>query len=261
MGDANELALGSLGTKAMAITLRSGHDASVGKRLGRASLLCVLVVLTVVASGCGGSKNGEAVTIEAVTSATQRATSARFTASTKEGSDASMAYTGSADFAQHRFQVHGQGRVCFFLPKCLPVDLDGVFTSGRDYARGTPFLPKSWCEEPNDPGTSSDPRSIFGLDPTGALASLRPPESLQRIGTEDVRGVTTTHYRVVGGPPPSGDTPSPDEIWVDSKDQLRRITAHSDLGGGATFSNMAEFYDFGTNLTPISAPPTKTKCW
>jgi hypothetical protein len=123
---------------------------------------------------------------------------------------------------------------------------DFIAEGATVYARvqsAVPGLSRSWCVES---GRTHSPGS--GISPVDPLTSIRNSgRALQRIGTDAVRGVRTTHYRVIGNPPL--------DIWVDGSDRLRRLRwTH----GKANQTDTIDLYDFGASLeitVPTSAPP------
>ncbi|SRR5260221_7036738 len=216
-----------------------------------------VVAAALVAAGCGGSAKNQTLTVKVVASATRNAKTARMTLKTKSGVRPPT-LTGDADFAHDRFRIHyvfskGPGS---FLPPGWSPTLDEIIIPGHKYWRGLMIGQSQWCDEVS----TSSTRQPFGVDPSGALSSLRPPETLQRVGVETVGGVATTRYRVLNGPKPTEDTPSPAELWVDRQDQVRRVTEAFDNGDGTTYQVIVEFYDFGASLTPITAPPSAQNC-
>jgi hypothetical protein len=224
----------------------------------------VLIAAT-VAAGCGGGGKSRFVTVEGIAGATQATKTARFSLS----ADAlETTLTGEADFARHRYRLHVD------LPEDwlqdFPKDdfrggipdvwrdasstLDAVLLPGHEFVRGFVFG-NDWCED-NGP-SHTDPSQLFGLDPASAISSLHPPEILERVGNEVVHDVATTHYRVLHAPAPNDEIPSPSEVWVDDKDQLRRAIEAFDQRDGKYYLATVEFSDFGADLTPIEAPTTK----
>jgi hypothetical protein len=116
-----------------------------------------------------------------------------------------------------------------------------------------------------------------GGDPTQALAYLRATGKLKKKGTEEVRGVKTTHYsgsvdlkKVADTAPANvraelrknadrlialtGQRTIPVDVWVDGNGYIRRETYTSKLqisGKKVDVESTLELYDFGT---PVVAP-------
>jgi hypothetical protein len=120
-----------------------------------------------------------------------------------------------------------------------------------------------------------------GQDPTQVLAYLKATSgAVQRIGTETVRGVATTHYkatidfRKVPDSAPagqraavrrsidqliklSGASTAPIEVWIGEDGLARRLVSTTTTGTAAqriTVRQRVELYDFGTNVD-VAIPP------
>lgn len=123
----------------------------------------------------------------------------------------------------------------------------------------------------------SDPDSLFGMlgrstDPELMFKAMEEPKEFELLGTEEVDGVETNHYRVVMDTAayaeamemPAAITSSmPEDIavemWVDADDQPRQFRQELELpamGGGPATTSTTEgtFSDYGTEVT-IEAPP------
>jgi hypothetical protein len=123
----------------------------------------------------------------------------------------------------------------------------------------------------------SDPNSLFGMigkatDPEVMFKAMESPKKLELIGSEDVDGVETNHYRITMDPssylaamefPPAMAEMLPKELvtdmWVDADNLPRKFeqTVEVKAGGGgpATKSNTQGTYsDFGTDVE-IEVPP------
>jgi hypothetical protein len=130
-------------------------------------------------------------------------------------------------------------------------------------------------------------------DPTATLEQLRSLGSIEEVGTEDVRGVATTHYAgeirlgdtfdeldeaqrnavagLYGGDLEAvADLTIPIEVWVDDEGFVRRISQQIDFGqmaplledqgsddvgdlDGASLTTTVEYYDIGDDIT-VEAP-------
>jgi hypothetical protein len=114
-------------------------------------------------------------------------------------------------------------------------------------------------------------------DPTSSLDHLRGATNVTEVGSADVRGVDTTHYRatvdlekaIAESPAASKealqalldvytDTTQEIEVWIDGDDRVRRVKTSVDMstiqlpaaampdgGFDGTMSVTQEFYDFG----------------
>ena len=123
----------------------------------------------------------------------------------------------------------------------------------------------------------SDPNSLFGMigkatDPEVMFKAMESPKKLELLGTEDVDGVSTNHYRITMDPrqyleamefPAAMADMLPKELvtemWVDGDSLPRKFTQTLEVpatGGGAPTSTTTEgtYSDFGTDVE-IEAPP------
>lgn len=123
----------------------------------------------------------------------------------------------------------------------------------------------------------SDPNSLFGMigkatDPEVMFKAMQSPKKLELVGTEDVDGVATHHYRITMDPsqylaamefPAAMADMLPEELvtemWIDADNLPRKFTqtieVPSAAGGAATSSTTEGTYsDFGTDVE-IEAPP------
>ena len=123
----------------------------------------------------------------------------------------------------------------------------------------------------------SDPDSIFGMigkatDPEVMFKAMEAPKKLELVGSEDVDGVETNHYRITLDPAQyldAMDFPAAmadmlpkemvTEMWVDADNLPRKYAQTIEVpavgGGQPTTSNTEGTYsDFGTDVE-IEAPP------
>ncbi|KQV71501.1 hypothetical protein ASC64_05690 [Nocardioides sp. Root122] len=123
----------------------------------------------------------------------------------------------------------------------------------------------------------SDPNSLFGMigkatDPEVMFKAMEAPKKLELVGTEEVDGVETNHYRITLDPAkyiaamdfPSGmaDMMPKElvtEMWVDGDDLPRKFSQTLEVpsaAGGKPTSTTSEgtYSDFGTDVE-IEAPP------
>jgi hypothetical protein len=120
-----------------------------------------------------------------------------------------------------------------------------------------------------------DLSSLLSANPTpgGALAYLQGSTAIKKLGSATVRGVPTTHYRVVvdlkqaadrasgsdrdaleQAIKAAGTTTLPVEVWVDSRGYVRKIEYQSQASGQSADLTM-ELHDFGSPV-PITPPAT-----
>ncbi|WP_416955675.1 hypothetical protein ACNKF0_03160 [Nocardioides sp. T5] len=123
----------------------------------------------------------------------------------------------------------------------------------------------------------SDPNSLFGMigkatDPEVMFKAMEAPKKLELIGSEDVDGVETNHYRITLDPtqylkamefPAAMADMLPDELVtemrVDADDLPRKFTQTMQIpavGGGKPTTTTTEgtYSDFGTDVE-IEEPP------
>ena len=123
----------------------------------------------------------------------------------------------------------------------------------------------------------SDPNSLFGMigkatDPEVMFKAMEAPKKLELVGTEEVDGVETNHYRITLDPakylaamefPAAMADMMPKELvtemWVDGDDLPRKFSQTLEVpsaAGGKPTSTTSEgtYSDFGTDVE-IEAPP------
>jgi len=125
-------------------------------------------------------------------------------------------------------------------------------------------------------------RELTQNDPTQMLAYLKATSGkIKKIGTEDVRGVSTTHYRAtvdlakVAEQAPAnvrkafrtsiialedslGTDKLPVDVWVDKDNLVRRLAEHLTVAGAGRIDFSVDFYDFGTPVTITTPPASET---
>lgn len=123
----------------------------------------------------------------------------------------------------------------------------------------------------------SDPNSLFGMigkatDPEVMFKAMESPKKLELVGSEDVDGVETNHYRITMDPtqylkamefPAAMADMLPKQLvtdmWVDADNLPRKFSQTVEVnaaGGGAPTTTNTEgtYADFGTDVE-IQAPP------
>ena len=123
----------------------------------------------------------------------------------------------------------------------------------------------------------SDPSSLFGMigkatDPEVMFKAMEAPKKLELVGSEEVDGVETNHYRITMDPtqyleamefPAAMADMLPEELitdmWVDADNLPRKFSQTVEVkapnGGPSTTGNTEGTYsDFGTDVE-IEAPP------
>jgi predicted small lipoprotein YifL len=125
-------------------------------------------------------------------------------------------------------------------------------------------------------------RELTQNDPTQMLAYLKATSGkIQKVGTEDIRGVATTHYRAkvdlakVAQQAPAnvrkafrtsiialedslGTDKLPVDVWIDKDNLVRRFAEHLAVAGAGAIDFSVDFYDFGTPVTITTPPASET---
>ena len=263
----------------------------------RRALLLVAAALAV--AGCGGG--GEAASFDPVASAatTVNAKSAKLAFDTSiagSGRTLHMTGSGSVDFqaqaasmtfdvgdllrgsglpasANERWTILTQGLVVYMHAPSLAQQLPGA----KEWLKlDIAALAKS---RNVDLGQF---RQLTQNDPTQMLAYLRATSGkIDKVGTEDVRGVQTTHYRAkvnldrVADQAPAklrktfrasiqslerglGTHTVPVDVWVDGDNLVRRLQEHLPVTGGGKIDFAVDFYDFGTPVSVTPPPESET---
>jgi hypothetical protein len=191
---------------------------------------------------------------------------------------------GIIDFAHKRFQL------ALALPSSLGIGgtieervIDGVFYLHLPAIAEAATGGKAWIKVDASQLDSGDAGfSPVGQDPTQYLGMLRSvSDSVTKLGTVEIRGVETTHYRAqvdlakaaaAGGADTAsidqfktefGTTTIPEDVYIDAKGMARRFsvsfTPPADASGAAasvSFSTTVDLFNFGTTDTSdIVAPP------
>lgn len=137
-----------------------------------------------------------------------------------------------------------------------------------------------WISMPAEEGTDLAGDMGSGSAPSNPSSFLeafaKAEGTVEELGSEDIRGISTTHWRVVveegwqealspeelaeleeQGPLPESDFPL--DLWVDGDGLVQRMAmtmaaeeADADIGGTLTMT--MDFFDFGQSVT-IEAPP------
>ena len=122
----------------------------------------------------------------------------------------------------------------------------------------------------------SDPNSLMGMigkatDPEVMFKAMESPKKLELLGSEEVDGVETNHYRITMDPtsylkamdfPPAMSDMLPEELvtemWVDADDLPRKfeqtVEVKSGSGPATSSTTTGTYADFGTDVD-IQAPP------
>jgi hypothetical protein len=192
---------------------------------------------------------------------------------------------GIIDFANKKFQL------ALELPSSLGVGgsieervIDGVFYVHLPAIAESATGGKPWIkvDESQLNGGGDSGLSPVGQDPTQYLGMLRSvSNSVTKLGTVEIRGVETTHYRAqvdlakaaaAGGADAAsiaqfntefGTTTIPEDVYIDAQGMARRFSVSfapaagsSGAAASVSFSTTVDLFNFGTSDTAdIVAPP------
>jgi hypothetical protein len=260
----------------------------------RAALAILAVVVALAATACGGSGTG--TTASATSSGPEQSLVAAAGTKTADAGSARMSFeasfegptsgsmTGEGAFANRQghltLDLSGLSGAGAVLPDG---EAELVFDNLVYYMKlpetgGLPLPPgKEWLKLDLQQLSQSQGLNLEQLnqsDPSQALDFLRgASDDFEKVGTEDVRGVSTTHYKgtidltkVAEDAPPdvaeqyrklaelAPSTTVPMEVWIGDDDLVRRIRFEQGLGGNSTMTMEEEFYDFGADVD-VTPPP------
>lgn len=241
-------------------------------------------------AGCGGDSGDAAITVlKAAATKTTAAGSARMAMTMTMGSGSSaVTVTGEGEFDM----ASKRGRMTMdmgSIPGAAGSTMDMVYDGTIMYMKFPPGLvpsSKPWIkldlqkageELGIDLGALSS--SASQNDPTQFLNYLNGVSSdVKKVGTEDVRGTSTTHYKATIDMRKAAETLGPDaapsvqklidqmgqatmpaEYWVDGDGLARRVKMKMDPDGkgpGPSATMTYELYDFGAPVN-VSPPPAR----
>ncbi len=259
-----------------------------------------VVVAALAAAGCGGGGGGSLSFDPAASAAsTSNAKSAKVAFDTSiEGSGQTLHMTGSGtvDFQNQAatmiFDVgdllRGSG-----LP-ASPGEKWTILTEGLVLYMHAPTLAqqlpggKQWLKLDVEAVAKSRNvnlgqfRQLTQSDPSQMLTYLRATSGkIEKVGSEDIRGVATTHYRahvdldkVADQAPPKlrktfrtsiqslerglGSHTLPVDVWIDGDNLVRRLQEHLSVAGSGKVDFSVDFYDFGTSVSITPPPASET---
>jgi hypothetical protein len=182
-----------------------------------------------------------------------------------ESAGQSQTMTGQARFGDEGVQMHASGSGA----QAMELILVGkaMYMKSADLGTGDKWLKIDL----------SDPDSLFGMlgkatDPAVMLKAMEEPKKLELVGSEEVDGVVTNHYRITLDPaqyldamdfPAAMTDMLPQELvtemWVDADDRPRQFEQTMEvpaMGGGkpTTSTTRGTYSDFGIDVE-IQAPP------
>jgi hypothetical protein len=216
-------------------------------------LLLLLLLLVPLAAGCGS----EPSSLQGSGDALKDASSSRIEWKL-EGKDlpdwALMRSTGSIDYA------NGRGEMVIKGKSDSAPEARALFIGNDAYlgvaVGGTMYWMKSSADdatgahrfEPGPGGTSPD-RLLREL--------VKSSKKVEKLGSEEIRGVTTTHYRAhldktKLGLRGSADEPGFVDAWIDEQGLPRRIRVP--FGGENEAAGVFDLFDFGVQVD-VEVPP------
>jgi hypothetical protein len=277
-----------------------------------AARLAIAAAVTALVAGCGSSSKGSSGTLVNPTSSpnggggSALSIKALLAGSVDKANDAKNAkihidFSGSAggqnlsfggdgvaDFAGKKFQLSltlpaAAGISGSIEERVIGKDIYVMLPAAESSVTGG----KPWIKfDPSELGASGSTGLNFtSEDPTQLLATLRGvSDSITKVGTTEVRGVQTTHYRAqvdlakavqASGADASslqeftktlGSSTIPEDVYLDSNGLPRRFavtinsvipsTSAGSSAGASSFKVTVDLFDFGkTDTSGIAAPP------
>jgi hypothetical protein len=207
----------------------------------------VLLVLLPVAAGCGAKESGLAESEKAM----ERAGSSRVEMTMKSGEGPIFSGTGSIDYTNNRGEF-------VFTSKDMPGGEMRARFIGRTSYFGLTLLGKlRWQKQTDDYTPTGVDRFTPGPDgpnPDQILGMLmKASKRVETVGNEEIRGISTRHYRAHLDKEKLGETWLREEIvieaWIDEEDLVRRLRVPY-----AEETTVFDFFDFGLKVD-VEAPP------
>lgn len=254
----------------------------------RTSLLLATVAL--VLAGCAQQPSAVALVAAAPTQTTGAGTARMAMTVDTEGGEQALSLTGDGaiDFEGKRGTLTMKMSGMPGAPGGLTMETryDGtVFYMKLPEEMTGGQLPTEWVKfdlTETEGMAGFDQLQQMGGDPTQGLEVLRGVSGeVEEVGTEDVRGTSTTHYRatvdldkaVAEAPERArnsvrqlieqlGTSEMPVEVWIDEEGRLRRQRQRLDLSQatgaapaqGGTVTTTVEYFDFGIDVD-VQPPP------
>jgi hypothetical protein len=244
------------------------------------------LVLALALAGCGGSGGGgggaKAVSGEAIAAAAAKSSRPgsveadfKIAGAGIDGSGTGVFNTGESRSGQLSMKVRVRG---------VSVPIDSVITGNVLYLRSSLFSQiglsgnKQWvkvdlAQLAQQKGIDLSSLATASPTPTSVLAYLRGAGHVEKVGTDSVQGVSTTHYKVTvdleraaaqasGGTRESlrrviqvgGVKKLPVDVWIDGDDFLRKVEYAQPAGNGGAVHLSMELHDFGRPIT-VKPPP------
>lgn len=238
---------------------------------GLAAVLSALAL-----AGCGGGSTSTASFVEAADAA-QSADTIRFSMTgtfTAEGESWAMEGHGATDTSA--------GRTAFTMTMPKSLDIEAAVMAGTKIYLRMPTLKdelpglKPWIEldlqrlgQAEGIGFQALADFPAQTDLLTLMAYLRAAGSAEEVGSEEIRGVETTHYRsevdlprdadIVADENPraawsirrreaDGELIVPLDVWIDEDDLVRRLSFEQSLPDGSSFEVTVDLNDFGADV-------------
>lgn len=289
-------------------------------------ILLALTAVVVLAGACGSSEDegssgekapekAEKPTAVETVQVAYRETAAEQTAKTSFEVTTTAPLAGAENTGQNQpmtFTMRGQGAVDFSgVASSMTMEMFGMGSFQMRQVEDTIYMKmpkdfvaqmpgaKPWVEMSLDDVHGQQPGAVPGQmqvgeaqDPTRQLEYLRSvSESVEKVGTEQVRGVRTTRYKAIvdlekeaAGQEAGvreaqdevvkqlGTSKLPVEVWLDDQNRIRRYAldmtlpmpenaaspAASKKNAKMHMQMVAEYYDFGTPVNVQAPPPGQT---
>jgi len=244
----------------------------------RLAVALVLLSLPLAAAACGGSSkskapsaSGGAAAIGVITSAASKTASAgsEHVALTAGGkaSGQQLAVTGSGDFdnANHVGSLHVD-----FSAAGISASIDAVLSKTDMYLKSSLFaalLPvgKSWLKLDLTKAAAAQGlnlNTLLSQDPTQSLSALQSLTGATKVGTEEVGGVSTTHYRAridVSKLPSAARATQPGtyDVWIGGDGYVYRVRTRIATGSGSqktVVTLTTDLSGFGKKVS-VTVPP------
>jgi len=245
----------------------------------RAATLLTLGAATPVLTGCGASNAIDPAVVANAADRTAGAGEARM-AMTVQAAGQTIRGDGLMDLGGKRFamtmQLPGAGQMEMrYLGQVIYLHLPAGARTGLP--SGKPWLKLDLGRLLQRRGIDlSSLQSTTGGNPSDTIQQLRGAGDVRKVGTETVRGVSTTHYeatvdlrRAMAKLPPNGRAslqrlikatgrPTiPVDVWIDGQGRLRRERFAQRIRGQQV-SGTIELYGFGDNQAIVSPPAGQT---
>jgi hypothetical protein len=241
-----------------------------------------LGAVVLVAAGCGSGGGGSSATPDDIARAASKTSNTGSLEADFAVSAQGLSGSGSGIFNNKRrtgelkMQLNASGRP---IPVDSVIDGDVLYLRSPAFAQAT-TQDKQWIKiNLATLGSSQGNTDLSGIldaspTPANALAYLQGSSTVDKVGSESVGGVDTTHYSVSanldraakqasgstkdaleGVISQSGVKTLPLDVWVDENGYIRKVRYDEHAGRRQAAKVTMELHDFGKPV-PISAPPS-----